>query len=167
MGTIIALTIIRELLTAVKTATNLPIYLGVYFLANGVLSFKQAREDANKSVLGPLASIIGGLILVATYPFSSYRETLVASDLGRIAFGAIVIVIGFLQVIGSIHMTPEPILKNVHLVFGFLEILLGVVVMLLPIAWEAYAVGFVWVSAVAAYMLYVAFQLRKKESGKI
>ena len=162
MGAVIALTMIREFFAAQKSATNLPIYLGVYFLANGILSFKQARADTGdrSKLTAPLTSIIGGLALVITFPFSAYRETMVATDLGRFAFGAIVIIIGLLQIQGSIHMTPQPVLKNAHLVFGLLEVLLGVAVIASPIAWQANTIGFVWVALVAVYMFYVASRLQ-------
>jgi len=108
-----------------------------------------------------MVSIVGGLALVVVYPFSSYRGTLVATDLGRVAFGALVIIIGLLQLQGSVYMTPQPVSKNTDRVFGFLEILLGVAVMATPIAWEANTVGFVWVTLVACYMFYVTSRLRK------
>jgi len=167
MGIVIAATMVRDLFATAKTATNLPMYLGVYFIANGVLSLKLARaETTDKSkLLAPLASIIGGLALVVTYPFSSYRETLVATDLGRVAFGAIVIIIGLLQVQGTLHITPQPVLKNVGRVLGLLEILLGVAVIASPIAWQALSIGFVWLILVAVYMFYVAFRLRRQEKS--
>ena len=73
----------------------------------------------------------------------------------------IVIVIGLLQFSGAVHMTPQPVVKQAHQIFGFLEVLLGIVVLAAPIDWEANAVAFVWLVAAAIYMLYVASRLRK------
>ena len=106
--------------------------MGLFFLFNGILSFKEARAEPIKSsglILAALTSIIGGLAFVIIYPFSPYRQTLVGTDLGRYVFGAIVIIIGLLQLGGTVHITPEPVVKQAHLIFGFLEVLLGIVVM--------------------------------------
>jgi len=42
---------------------------------------------------------------------------------------AIVIIIGLLQVQGTVHMRPERIVRRADLILGFLEILLGIVVL--------------------------------------
>jgi len=76
-------------------------------------------------------------------------------------FSAIVIVIGLLQAQGSVHMTPYSVLKRAHLVFGLLEVILGIVVLAAPIDWEANAVALVWLALVALYMFYVAHHLRQ------
>jgi hypothetical protein len=75
-------------------------------------------------------------------------------------FGVIVIIIGLLQLQGAVHMAPERIVKSAHVVFGFLEILLGVVVMASPIGLLAGTIAFVWVVVVAIYMFFVAHRLR-------
>jgi hypothetical protein len=164
LGVIIAVNLIQFIFIQTK-GPNFPFYMGLFFLFNGILSFKQARAEPIKSrglVLAALASIIGGLAFVIVYPFSPYRQTLVGTELGRIAFGAIVIVIGLLQLGGTLHMTPTPIMKHAHRVFGFLEVLLGIVVMAAPIDWVALTIGFVWVILVAIYMFYVAHRIRSK-----
>ena len=163
MAIIVAITLVRQFVEPGSKASNFPIYLGVYFLANGILSLKEARSEQVQRrglMLAALASIIGGLALIVTFPFSTYRESLIATDFGRYAFSAIVIIIGLLQVQGVVHITHEPILKNAHLVFGSLEILLGIVVLTAPIDWEANAVALVWLVLVAIYMFYVAHRLR-------
>jgi uncharacterized membrane protein HdeD (DUF308 family) len=163
MAVIVAITLVRQFIEPGSKATNFPIYLGVYFLANGILSFKEARSGpsgARREALAAVTSIIGGLALIVTYPFSSYRESLIATDIGRYAFSAIVIIIGLLQTQGAVHMTPQPIVKHAHLVFGFLEILLGLVVLAAPIDWEANLVALVWITLIAIYMLFVAHRLR-------
>jgi len=162
MAIIVAITLVRQFVIPGSKASNFPIYLGVYFLANGVLSLKMARSgpDRKREVLAALTSLIGGLALIVAFPFSSYRDSLIATDLGRYAFSAIVVIIGLLQVQGGVHVTPQPILKQAHLVFGFLEILLGIVVLAAPIDWEANALALTWAVLVAIYMLYVAHRLR-------
>ena len=161
LGIIIAVNLTQQFFTPVK-GPNFPIYMGLFFLFNGILSFKEARADPIRStgpILAALTSIIGGLLFVIVYPFSSYRQTLVATDLGRFVFGAIVIVIGLLQLGGTLHITPEPIVKRAHLIFGFLEVLLGIAA--LASATEAVnTVAFVWVTLVAMYMFYVVYRLR-------
>ena len=162
LGIIIAANLIQYVLTPVR-GPNLPIYMGLFFLFNGILSFKEARAEPVKStgpLLAALTSIIGGLAFVIIYPFSPYRQTLVGTALGRYSFGAIVIIIGFLQLGGTVHITPEPVVKQAHLIFGFLEVLLGVIVMVSGADWMALTVAFVWVAFVAMYMLYVAHRLR-------
>jgi hypothetical protein len=57
-------------------------------------------------------------------------------------------------------MTLRPVLKRAHLVFGFLEILLGIVIIGFQIDWQADAVAFLWVVLVATYMFYVAHRMR-------
>lgn len=163
MAIIVAITLVRQFIEPGTKASNFPIYLGVYFLANGILSLKEARSEPNQRrgpILAALTSLIGGLALIVAFPFSSYRDSLIATDLGRYAFSGIVIVIGLLQVQGAVHMTPQPMMKQAHLIFGFLELLLGIVVLAAPIDWEANAVALVWVVLVAIYMLYVARRLR-------
>jgi hypothetical protein len=163
MAIIVAITLVRQFVIPGSKASNFPIYLGVYFLANGILSFRMARSGPGKGgreVLAALTSIICGLVLIVAFPFSDYRDSLIATDLGRYAFSAIVIVIGILQLQGAVHMTPQPVVKQAHLLFGFLEVLLGIVVLAAPVDWEANAVAFVWLILVAAYMFFVAHRLR-------
>jgi hypothetical protein len=162
LGIIIAANLIQFVFTQTK-GPNFPMYMGLFFLFNGILSFKQARAEPVKStglVLAALASIIGGLTLVIVYPFSPFRQTLVTTDLGRYAFGAIVIIIGLLQLGGTLHITPEPIVKQAHRIFGFLEVLLGIAVIASPDIWAAVTIGFVWVILVAIYMFYLVHRLR-------
>jgi len=163
MAIIVAITLVRQFVEPGSKASNFPIYLGIYFLANGILSFREARSEPGPQrglTLAALVSIIGGVALVVAFPFSSYRDSLIATDVGRYAFSAIVIIIGLLQAQGSVHITPQPIVKQANLIFGFLEILLGVVVLAAPIDWEANAVAFTWIVLIAIYMFYVALRLR-------
>jgi hypothetical protein len=162
LGIIIAVNLIQFVFVREK-GPNFPMYMGLFFLFNGILSFKEARAEPIKSIgpiLAALASIIGGLALFIIYPFSPFRQTLVGTDLGRYSFGAIVIIIGLLQLGGTLHITPEPVLKQAHRIFGFLEVLLGIVVMASPVDWVAITIGFVWVTLVAIYMFYVVHRLR-------
>ena len=162
LGIVIAVNLVQFVFIREK-GPNFPMYMGLFFLFNGILSFKEARAEPIKStglILAALTSIIGGLTLVIVYPFSPFRQTLVGTDLGRYSFGAIVIIIGLLQLGSALHMTPEPILKQAHRVFGFLEVLLGIIVMASPIDWVAITIGFVWVTLVALYMFYVTHRLR-------
>jgi len=162
LGIIIAANLIQYVLTPTK-GPNLPIYMGLFFLFNGILSFKEARAEPVKGtgpILAALTSIIGGLAFIIIYPFSPYRQTLVGTDFGRYLFGAIVIIIGLLQLAGTIHITPEPVLKHAHLVFGCLEVLLGIIVMASGADSLALTVAFIWVTLVAIYMFYVAHRLR-------
>ena len=162
LGIIIAINLTQQFFTPVK-GPNLPIYMGLFFLFNGILSFKQARAESVKSngaILAALTSIIGGLAFVVIYPFSPYRESLIGTDLGRHSFGAIVIIIGLLQLGGTVHITPEPVVKQAHLIFGSLEVLLGIIVIASGTDWMALTVAFVWVALVAMYMFYVAHRLR-------
>jgi len=163
LGIIIAANLIQFVLTPAVKGPNLPIYMGLFFLFNGILSFKEARKEPIKSTgptLAALTSIVGGLAFVIIYPFSPYRQTLVGTDLGRYSFGVIVIIIGLLQLGGTVHITPEPVLKQANLIFGFLEVLFGIVVMASGADWVALTVAFVWVALVAMYMFYVAHRLR-------
>jgi len=161
LGTIIAITLIQYFLIPQKLS-NWPIYMGIYFLANGVLSFKEARSAPTKAsgpVLAALASLIGGVLAIVSYVF--YRVTPTYLGIYPYVFGTIVIVIGILQAHGAVHMTPHPILKRAHLIFGFLEILLGIVMIGFQIDWQADAVALVWVVLVAIYMFYVAYCIRR------
>jgi len=163
MAIIVAITLVRQFVVPGSEVSNFPIYLGVYFLANGILSLKIARSDAErgrKDLAAALTSMIGGLLLIVAFPFSSYRDSLIATDFGRYSFSAIVIIIGLLQVQKAVYMTPQRIVKHAHLIFGFLEILLGIVVLASPIGWEANAVALVWLVLVAIYMFTVARRLR-------
>ncbi|MFI5449475.1 MAG: hypothetical protein ACHQ03_06910 [Candidatus Bathyarchaeia archaeon] len=161
MAMITAFTLVQQLIIPGSSASNFPIYLGFYFLANGILTFKMARSDDRGGVFAALASIIGGLMLIVWYPFGSYSNSLISTDMGRYAFSAVVIIIGLLQVQDAVQITLEPIMKRANAVFGFLEILLGIVVLATPVNWEANAVAFVWTATVSIYMLYVAGQMRR------
>jgi hypothetical protein len=157
----VALSLVYQLIVQPEKGSNFPVYLGYYFLLNGVLSLQVARSASEKSgeSLAAAASIAGGFWLIINYPFNIYRLTGVATDLGRVVFSAIVIVIGLLQVRGAVRMTPQPIVKHADLAFGFLEVILGLVVIVTPIDWEANAVALVWVVLTSVYMFYVASRL--------
>ena len=163
MGIVIAITLVRQFIEPGVKVSNFPIYLGVYFFANGLLSIRIARADptaGKRLVLAALASIIGGLALIITFPFSDYRDSLIATDLGRYVFSTIVALIGILQLQGAVHMTPQPVLKQAHLISGFLELLLAIVVLAAPIDWEANVVALVWTVFISSYMFLVAHRVR-------
>jgi len=137
--------------------------MGVYFLANGVLSLREARSTPTKTrgpIIAALTSIIGGLLLMTAYLL--YSRELVSTNLYVYTFSAVVIIIGLLQAQHAVRMTPHPILKRAHLLFGFLEVLLGIVIIAFQADWQADAVAFVWVVLVTIYMFYVAYRLRKE-----
>lgn len=159
----VAASLVHQLIASPEKGSNFPVYIGYYFLLNGVLSLQVARSASKKTgePLAAVASIVGGIWLIIDYPFNIYRTTGVATDLGRIIFSVIIIVIGLLQVQGAVHMTPQPIMKHADLTFGFLEVILGLVVIVTPINWESNAVALVWVVLVSIYMFYVASRLRR------
>jgi hypothetical protein len=166
MGGIVAVTFTLELL-GLANASNFPIYLGFYFIANGVLSFKQARLASSKasgSTLSAVISIIGGLVLVVTYPFSSYRATMVATDLGRVVFGIIIGTIGGLEVLGKLHITTEPVVKQMPCVLGGLMVLLGFLFVSFPINWVTRLVAIIWTVLVTFYMLLISKRLYNNRS---
>lgn len=159
-GAIIAITLVQKFISP-ERASNYPIYMGIYFLANGVLSLKEARSEPTKTngpILAALTSVIGGLLLAIGYLL--YSRELVSANLYVYGFSMIVIVIGLLQLHHAVRMTPHPVLKRAHLVFGFLEVLLGIVVTVFSLDWEADAVAFVWVVLVSIYMFYMAHVFR-------
>ena len=166
MGIVISITLVRQFVVPDSKASNFPIYLGFYFLANGLLSLRLARADptqGKRNVLAALASIIGGLALVVAFPFSDYRDSLIATDLGRYAFSTIVALIGLLQLQGAVHMTPQPVLKRAHFITGFLEVLLA-----MTVAFEPFGKGggdnivaLVWTMFVSFYMFFVAHRVRR------
>jgi uncharacterized membrane protein HdeD (DUF308 family) len=80
-------------------------------------------------------------------------------DVGRLVFAVLLTTIGLLQIHGSIYMTQEPRMRLPDLVFGFLEILLGLVVLASPVGNVAGAIAFVWIVLVAVYMFFVAHRL--------
>ena len=167
MGLIVAVTLVRQLFYL--KLSNFWIYLGVYFIANGLLSFKEIRSTHTKrigSILGPVISIIGGSIMVVAYPFSAYAATLVPTDAGKFTFGAIVSVIGLLEVLGKVRIAAREVVKNIHLIFGGLEILLGVILIAFPLSWETrlfelawITIALLWIIPVAIYMFLVAYQI--------
>ena len=168
MGAIVAVTFTLEMLGLAK-ASNFPIYLGFYFIANGILSFKQARFASSKvrgSTLSAVISIIGGSVLVVTYPFSSYRATMVATDLGRTVFGVIIAVVGALELFGKVRITAEPLMKQIPKLLGGLMVLLGFLFILFQISWITRLVAIVWTILVACYMLFLAQKLRSDSLGK-
>ena len=173
MGAIVAVTFTLELL-GLANASNFPIYLGFYFIANGLLSFKQTRLASSKSggsTLSAAISIVGGSVLVVTYPFSSYRSTMVATDLGRTVFGVIIAVVGTLELLGKVRITPEPILKQLPKLLGGLMVLLGFLFILFPINWVARSIAIGWTILVTFYMLFLAQKLRtdslRKDSDSV
>ncbi|MGO9645127.1 MAG: TRIC cation channel family protein [Candidatus Bathyarchaeia archaeon] len=171
LSVIIASTILEQFFLSGNPITefsvgNFPIYLGFYFLMNGILTFKEAHSslivptDSRKLTNASLVSIIGGLFLLIAFPFSSHSDlALLTGDVGRLAFAVVVVVIGLLQIQGSIYMTQEPRMRLPDLVFGFLEILLGLVVLAAPVGAIAGSIAFVWLVLVAVYMFIVAHRL--------
>jgi hypothetical protein len=161
-GLIIAITLIQKFLNP-QRPSNYPFYMGIYFLANGALSLREARSAPTKErgpILAALTSIIGGLLVIIAFPL--YSQALISADRFSYGFAAVVIVIGLLQAHHAVHMTPHPILKRAHLVFGALEILLGIVIIGFPTDWQADAVALVWIVLVSAYMFYVAYRMRSE-----
>jgi len=172
MGIITAYTLYRELLHPTPSAvSNFPIYLGLYFLANGVITFKQVRMApivTRKAIMGSLTSIIGGLVILVTFPFSAYRATLVATTPGRIAFGTIVLLVGIVAITGKVRITPEPILRQGRYVTACLEVLLGVVIIIFPIDWKTRVAGIVWLLVVGVYMfMYLVLKLRGRGAALV
>jgi len=165
-GAIIAITLIQKFISP-ERASNYPIYMGIYFLANGMLSLKEARSTPTKTkgpTLAALTSTVGGLLLAFGYLL--YSRELVSANFYVYGFSVIVILVGLLQIHHAVRMTPHPILKRAHLVFGFLEVLLGIVVAVFSLDWEADAVALVWVVLVSVYMFYVAHVLRNTSAGR-
>lgn len=166
MGIVIAITLVRQFVEPGSKASNFPVYLGVFFLANGLLSFRAARADpmqGKRNVLAALASLIGGLAIIVAFPFSDYRDSLIATDLGRYAFSTVVALIGLLQLQGAVHMTPEPVLKRAHTISGFLEILLAIAVAFEPFGKGGgadNAVALIWTVFISFYMFLVAHRVR-------
>jgi len=169
LGTIIAATMFEQFFVTEKSLTefsvaNFPIYIGFFFLMNGLLSLKLARSaatDRSRAIAAAVASIIGGLLIIIIYPFSSYRTTLVSTALGRLAFGAIVIILGVLQIQDRVAVTPQPALERPKIVLGALEILFGIAVIASPINKFVGAIAFAWVVLVVIYMFYLAHILRR------
>ena len=157
----VAASLTQQLVASPEKGSTFPDYLGYYFLLNGVVSFQVARltPENVKETLAAIASSVGGFWLIIAYPFNLYHLVGVATNLSRFIFSAIVIVIGILQVQGTVRMTPQPIVKHADLMFGFLEIVLGMVVIAAPIDWEANAVALVWTVLVSIFMFFVAHRL--------
>ena len=162
MAVAVAASLTQQLIAPPEKGSTFPVYLGYYFLLNGVLSLQVARSmpENTKETWAAVASSVGGLWLIIAYPFNLYHLIGVATDLGRFIFSTIVIVIGILQVQGTVRMTPQPIVKHADLTFGFLEVVLGVVVIAAPIDWQANAVALVWTVLVSTFMFFVAHSLR-------
>jgi len=168
MGSIVTVTLVRQLLYL--KVSNFWIYLGVYFITNGVISFKEARSAPTReirSILGPIISIIGGSMMAVTYPFSAYSATLVPTEAGKMTFGIIVTTVGLLEAMGKVRITAEPIVKRIHLVFGGVEMLLGSILIAFPLSWETRLFELVWISIallwiipVTSYMYFVAYRIR-------
>ena len=168
MGSIVAVTLIRQLFFL--KLSNFWIYLGLYFIANGILSFKETRSACTArmfSLLSPLISVVGGLVMVIAFPFSAYSATLVPTEAGKITFGVIVTVVGLLEVKGKVWITAEPILKRIHLFFGGVEMLLGSILIAFPLSWETRLFELVWISIallwivpVTSYMYFLAYRIR-------
>ena len=169
LGTIIAATMFELFLVTDKPLTefsvaNFPIYIGFFFLMNGLLSLKLARSaatDRRRAIAAALTSIIGGLLIITIYPFGSYRTTLVSTALGRLAFGAIVIILGVLQIRDRVAVTSQPALERPKIVLGGLEVLFGITVIAFPINMFVGAIAFAWIVLVVIYMFFLAHILRR------
>jgi uncharacterized membrane protein HdeD (DUF308 family) len=169
LGTIIAATMLEQFLVTEKPLTefsvaNFPIYIGFFFLMNGLLSLKLARSaatDRSRAIAAAVTSIIGGLLIIIIYPFSPYRTTLVSTVLGRFAFGGIVIILGALQIRDRVAVTRQPALERPKVVLGSLEVLLGLTVMASPINRLVGAIAFTWILLVVIYMFYLAHILHR------
>ena len=99
--------------------------------------------------------------MLIMFTFTSHDPNLMSanSEVGRLVFAGIAVTIGLLQIQGSIHITQGPRLSLPDMVFGFLEILLGLVVLASPVGVLAGTIAFVWIVLVAAYMFLVAYRL--------
>ena len=71
MAVVVAITLVRQFVVPGSKASNFPIYLGFYFLANGILSLKMARAGPEKGkgqVVAALTTLVGGLALIIAFP---------------------------------------------------------------------------------------------------
>jgi len=169
MGIIVAVTLFQQLFYF--EASTFWIYLGLYFIANGILSLRAARSALGarmrNSIIGPLISIIGGAVMVVAYPFSAYRATLIPTEAGKVVVGVIVSAIGLMDFLGRVRLTVRPTLSWAQRLFGGLEILLGLTLIAIPISWQSrlislawISIALVWIVPVTVYMFLIAYRNR-------
>jgi len=140
------------------------IYLGFFFLANGMFSLKMVKQFKTQerlATVGALVSVIGGITVIVLKFVSPIID---AVDVGKLLFAPLVIVIGLFQIMGLVRVTPELGRRQIRSNFwlGILEILLGIAVLIYPpIDWQVKIIVHAWIIIVTFYMLTTAFRLRK------
>ncbi|MGO9643504.1 MAG: hypothetical protein ACLPY5_02020 [Candidatus Bathyarchaeia archaeon] len=151
-------------------------YIGFFFLVNGILSFKIAKQLETKdkwTIVAAFVSIIGGVIVVllrlSTLILALY--SLPPLDLGKYLFAPIAIIIGLFQVLGRIRVTPDLgyklVARRFSLVLGILEILLGIAVFIYePVDWQVIIIGHIWIIIVMLVMFATAYRVRKIETSQ-
>jgi len=146
------------------TAKIAEIYLGFFFLANGMFSLKmvkQIKTQERLATVGAIVSVIGGIIVTLLKLISPIID---AVDVGRVLFAPLVIIIGLFQIMGLVRVTPELDRRQIRSNFwlGILEILLGIAILIYPpIDWQVKIIAHAWIIIVTFYMLTTAFRLRK------
>jgi len=154
------------------TFLNGRFYIGFFFLVNGLLSLKIAKqlEPRDKwTIVAAFVSIIGGVVVVllrvSTLILALY--SLPPLDLGKYLFAPITILIGLFQVQGRVRVTPDlgyKLLAQSSLVLGILEILLGIAVLIYePVDWQVIIIAHIWIIIVMLFMFATAYLVRKLE----
>jgi hypothetical protein len=149
------------------------IYIGVFFVANGLLSLKIAKQLENRDkwmIVPAFVSIIGGVTVVILRVSSPVLAlfSLPPLDLGKYLFPPITILIGLFQVQGRIRVTPDlgsKLLSRSSLILGALEIMLGIAVLFYErIDWQVKLILHIWIVIVMLFMFATAYQVRKLET---
>ena len=140
------------------------IYLGFFFLANGMFSLKMVKQFKTQerlATVGALVSVIGGITVIVLKFVSPIID---AVDVGKLLFAPLVIVIGLFQIMGLVRVTPELDRRQIRSNFwlGILEILLGIAVLIYPpIDWQVKIIVHAWIIIVTFFMLTTALRLHK------
>jgi len=151
-------------------------YIGFFFLVNGILSLKIAKqlEPRDKwTIVAAFVSIIGGVVVVllrlSTLILALY--SLPPFDLGKFLFAPITIIIGLFQIQGRVRVTPDLgyklIARRFSLLLGILEILLGIAVFVYePVDWQVIIIAHIWIIIVMLVMFLTAYRVRKIETSE-
>lgn len=151
-------------------------YIGFFFVVNGVLSLKIAKQLENRdkwTIVAAFVGIVGGVAIVllrlSTLILALY--SLPPLDLGKYLFAPITVLIGFFQVQGRMHVTPDlgykVIARRFSIVLGILEILLGIAVLIYePVDWQVIIIAHIWIIIVMVLMFATAYRVRKLETAQ-
>jgi uncharacterized membrane protein HdeD (DUF308 family) len=150
-----------------RTQSTLLTFMGIFWLMNGIISIRWGVTGDRPRALSLAAGIVG-VLAGAGAIFSRFAVPGEGSVLAVVALGAIILLTGILHVTEGFRRGGDAWRHREHLasILGVFEILLGVLLVLQPLARArlAYSLGSLWALLAGAILIGDALRMRVQAS---